>query len=208
MIYSRDTIVQELMRFFEIWNIDLWWEYRSVTNRSLIEDCSGLRVFGAIRARPILEDKRRVSPESRRAGDQLSHDDPREIFSSFRSLFEPRDIADLGTNFIAVFTACSSKSRPIFQPMIRRPTRRLYYRILPNSKNWRTYGPLFHPHPWRKKERRKKRERKREKQRRSKVERMSERSLFKFKRKRSRGRFLFKRQDNQNKTKKYWVRTI
>lgn len=41
----------------------------------------------------------------RNAGDRLSHDDPREIFSSFGPFFGLRDIADLGTSFIAVFVA-------------------------------------------------------------------------------------------------------
>lgn len=70
------------------------------------------RGLDAIRARPILVEDKRGSLPKRCTGDRLSHDDPREIFSSFGPFFGPRDIADLGTSFIAVFVASSSKSQP------------------------------------------------------------------------------------------------
>lgn len=85
-------------------------KYNSVTRVSVCHelpmDWGSFGAEDAIKARPILVEDKRGSLPNRRAGDRLSHDDLREIFSSFGPLFGPRDIADLGTSFIAVFAAC------------------------------------------------------------------------------------------------------
>lgn len=110
MIYFQDLITQEFdaPSKFEISIRDENIGLSRIACRLKIVQGRGL---DAIRARPILVEDKRGSLPKPRAGDRLSHDNPREIFSSFGPFLGPRDIADLGTSFIAVFVASSSKSR-------------------------------------------------------------------------------------------------